>query len=231
MEKKFAADLYVDRISSKLAKLADPESAVKMSNYMQKKFDFFGIKAQPRRKAVGEFFEKEQRPAYNNIELVIKKMWSLPEREYQYVGTELLIKYQQQYQLDIIDLFEFMLLNKSWWDTVDVIAKKLIGSYFKIFPAQIKPFTDRWLASDNIWLQRTCLLFQLAYKEKTDQALLFNLCCSLQTSQEFFIQKGMGWALREYSKTNPSAVEKFIKVTKLPTLTIRESLKIIKKRK
>lgn len=159
---------------------------------------------------------------------VVKKFWQLPEREFQYFAQELILKYEDDYTEDIIDLFEYMLTNKSWWDTVDHIAKKLVGEYFKIFAEKKDQKIKEWLDSGNIWLQRTALLFQLGYKEKTDAQLLFDVIERLKNIDEFFIQKAIGWSLREYSKIEPLAVVKFTNSHQLSSLAKREALKIVK---
>jgi len=112
-----------------------------------------------------------------------------------------------------------------------MIAKKLVGEYFKIFPNERDKNIEEWLNSDNLWLQRTTLLFQLSYKQKTDVKLLFILIKRLKSIDEFFIQKAIGWSLREYSKVNPNVVEKFIKDNNLSKLSSKEGLKIINKNK
>ena len=122
-----------------------------------------------------------------------------------------------------------MITHKSWWDTIDRIAKKLVGEYFKVFPDKVDPYIEKWLESDNIWLQRTCLLFQLGYKEETDVDLLFKLVEELSEIDEFFIQKAIGWALREYSKIDPEVIRNFITSHDLSSLATREGLKIINK--
>lgn len=88
-----------------------------------------------------------------------------PEREFQYFGSELVERYKTQFKRDIINTFEYMVTNKSWWDTIDRIAKKSIGEYFKTYPEKKDEYMDKWFSSNEIWLQRCCLLFQLAYKE------------------------------------------------------------------
>ena len=110
---------------------------------------------------------------------------------------------------------------------MDYIASNLVGSYFNIYPGKIRETTDRWMASQNMWLQRTCLLFQLKYKNKTDESLLSGFIDQLTGSKEFFIRKAIGWSLREYSKTNPDFVLSFVRARELSGLSEREALKWI----
>jgi 3-methyladenine DNA glycosylase AlkD len=119
---------------------------------------------------------------------------------------------------------EELICTRSWWDTVDWV-NKLVGLHFRRYPDLIKPVTERWMASGNFWLQRVCLIFQLTYKDKTDSDMMFDYVRRLADSKEFFLQKGAGWALRQYAKTNPDAVLEFVLNTRLAPLTRREALK------
>lgn len=126
---------------------------------------------------------------------------------------------------EFISFYEELIQTKSWWDTVDWI-RKMVGVHFQRFPHLIIPTTEKWMASNDIWLQRICLIFQLTYKEKTDFALMKKYILQLANSKEFFIQKGAGWALRQYSKTNGKGVAEFINANpQLAPLTKREGLK------
>ncbi|KXS36808.1 MAG: hypothetical protein AWU54_2366 [Candidatus Frackibacter sp. T328-2] len=228
MQKNDSIDEYIEDITKAYLEKANPEYAPKMEQYMRNKFEFFGIKAQPRRKATRKFMRKNNRPSYDEVDIVIKKLWNLSEREYQYFAMELLERYRNEFTKDIIKLFEYMITDKSWWDTIDRISKKLVGEYFKFFPGERDYYIESWIDSGDIWLQRTTLLFQLAYKEDTDVQLLFNLIKRLKDIDEFFIQKAIGWSLREYSKIDPEIVKRFINEHELSSLSRREGLKVIK---
>jgi len=125
-----------------------------------------------------------------------------------------------------VQFLEDLILTRSLWDTVDGL-NKLVGLHFKQHPSLIRPVTERWVESGNIWLQRVSMIFQLTYKDKTDADLMFDYIRRLSKSKEFFIQKGVGWALRQYSKINPEAVAQFIAATPLAPLTKREGMKAL----
>jgi 3-methyladenine DNA glycosylase AlkD len=129
---------------------------------------------------------------------------------------------------EIISLYEYMIVNKSWWDSVDFLASNLVGPYLMKYPERITELTGEWMRSENIWLQRTCVLFQLKYRDQTDTVLLSSFIEQLKGSKEFFIRKAIGWALREYSKTNPEFVKSFVADQKLSGLSEREALKWLK---
>jgi 3-methyladenine DNA glycosylase AlkD len=141
------------------------------------------------------------------------------------------MKYKKVWTANDIRLFEYMVLNKSWWDTVDYISNKLIGPWLLKHPEQILPVTGKWNRGKNMWLQRLSLIFQLTYGMKTDKQLLEQHILTLQRSKEFFVQKAIGWSLRQYSKYDPKWVTGFVKSTKLSTLAHREALKVISRGK
>ncbi len=117
-----------------------------------------------------------------------------------------------------------MIVNKSWWDSVDTTAK-WVGVFFKKHPDLTKVTTERWITSDNIWLQRMSIIFQLAYKKDTDVNLLFDYVLRKADSEEFFIQKAIGWALRQYAKIDAQRVKTFVNSHEFAPLSRREALK------
>jgi 3-methyladenine DNA glycosylase AlkD len=122
-----------------------------------------------------------------------------------------------------------MVTNKSWWDTVDFIAVKLIGNYFKVFPELKEDYINKWIASENIWLQRSALLFQLKYKKDLDPKLMAYTIKQLLGSKEFSVNKAIGWVLREYGRTNPNWVLDFVNTTStISNLSKKEALRLIK---
>jgi 3-methyladenine DNA glycosylase AlkD len=105
-----------------------------------------------------------------------------------------------------------------------------VGIHFRRFPELQYKYSRKWIRSDNIWLQRVAILHQLMYRKDTDEKLLHEMILYRKQSTEFFVQKGAGWVLREYSKANPAAVKAFVKQNPdLPALTKREALKWLKK--
>jgi 3-methyladenine DNA glycosylase AlkD len=156
---------------------------------------------------------------------VLHLCWQWEEREMQYVGMELAYRCRKQMVQADINLLESILVVKSWWDTVDFIASNLIGHYFFTFPGQIEIITQKWINSKNMWLIRSCILFQLKYKEFTNFKLLQQFIHQHKYSNEFFIQKAIGWSLRQYAKFDAYAVRAFVTETELKTLSRREALK------
>lgn len=218
---------YIRTLQSEYERNADAENAVGQKAYMKNHFEFYGIKTPIRREIQKPFLARESLPPKKELEELVKTLWLKPEREYQYFTQELTYKYHKQVEKKDVALFEFMVVNKSWWDTIDFIAPKLIGEYFKKYPEQRDGCVKKWIASDNIWLQRSSILFQLNYKDNTDTEFLAYVINSLLGSKEFFINKAIGWILRNYSKRNPDWVIEFTNKTNLHNLSRREALRLI----
>lgn len=205
---------------------ADPVTAAPMAKYMKNKFDYFGIKSPLRKEISKPFLLKNNLPSTQRLQEIVIEFWNQPQRELQYFAMELLQKYSKVSPVDWINLYEDLITQKSWWDTVDGIAAWNVGDHFQKFPEQLVPYTTKWMDSENIWLQRTCLIFQLRYKEQTDFKLMKSFIIPLSTSKEFFIRKAIGWALRQYSKFNPLVVKDFVAQQPLSNLSQREATKI-----
>lgn len=223
----FSLKMMLVNIKKAFEENRNDENAGPMKAYMKNQFKFLGIKSPERRELSKPFLTKTSLPHKEQIWPVIREFWKLPEREYQYFGMELFEKYNKVVEKSWIDHYEYMITQKSWWDTVDFIAITLVGNYFTHFQDQIEPVTKKWMKSHHIWLQRSCLLFQLKYKGNTDTDLLTSFIIPLVESKEFFIAKAIGWALREYSKTDPHWVSKFVSNHTLQPLSKKEALKRI----
>lgn len=202
-----------------------------MKKYMRNQFEFFGIKSTERREMCNEYLKKHSLPERGELQKIIKELWNSEERELQYFAMELFAKCKREWTVEDVSLIEYLITCKSWWDTVDFIASNVAGLWLKKFPEMIKPVTEKWNNSENIWLQRTSILFQLKYKKDTDLNLMFKYIKRLSSSKEFFIQKAIGWILREYSKTDARAVKQFVDSQKLMPLSRREALKVIERKK
>ena len=204
---------------------ADADIAVGMKQYMRNQFEFLGLKTPVRKELARQFLKEYGLPPKDILASIIYELWQMPEREFQYFALELFRRFKKQLEPDDVELIEYMIIHKSWWDTVDGIAPNLAGELFKRFPEMIPIQTTRWIRTDNIWLQRTAILFQLKYKDKTDMELLFKIILTFKTSKEFFIQKAMGWALREIAWRDAGVIQNFVSSHELPALTKREALK------
>ncbi len=222
---------YLDNLLKECRLLAEDKYAGDMARYMRNQFVFLGLRSPVRDRLFKDHISKFGLPKYEETKEMVKYLWELPEREFQYIAMSFLIKSKKYYLEEDINLFEKLIVTKPWWDTVDGLASWVAGTYFIRYPHQIKSVTRLWMDYGNIWLQRTSLLFQLKYKEKTDEDILFTYIRELSGSKEFFIQKAIGWALREYSKSFPEKIREFVKTHTLSNLSTREALKVINRKK
>jgi 3-methyladenine DNA glycosylase AlkD len=216
---------YVKDLERFLRPYANAANAKPMRAYMKDQFSFLGIKSPERKTLLAEFISRHGLPKPENLEGLARDLWKLPEREFQYYAIDLLERSGKHLKPDNLPLIEDLICQKSWWDTVDAIASHLVGKTLLSYPEARVGWIGKWRKAENLWLRRSTLLFQLSYKDKTDQRLLFDLIKDNLGSTEFFINKAIGWALREYSKTNADAVRRFVKATNLAPLSKHEALK------
>jgi 3-methyladenine DNA glycosylase AlkD len=202
----------------------DPQTAKAMSAYMRDQFPFLGMKTPLRREILKKFLLTNP----PNIDW-IPLLWQLPEREYVCVAIDILSKIKKTLVPRDISLIENCIITKPWWDSVDGLATNIVGYLFRKYPLLQAEYAKKWNQSDNIWLNRSAILFQLHYKEETNETMLYNFILNHASSSEFFIQKSIGWALREHSKTNRTSVVAFIKNHNLKPLSKREGLRWLKK--
>lgn len=204
----------------------DENNAIAMKRYMKDNFEFLGIKKPTRSKLQKEYIKNISKENIIDKELV-NKLWQ-EEREFQYLALDYLIKNKKKLVKEDITLLEKLIITKSWWDSVDLLASNLVGEICKKYPELIEQYILRWSSDKNLWLRRTAILYQLKYKDDTNTELLEQIIKNnLNNEKEFFIDKAIGWALREYSKTNSQWVREFIENNKLSNLSKREGSKYI----
>ena len=216
---------YLTPLVSLFAQNADPAQAAPMKRYMRDQFEYLGIKSPKFSELMKGYIANYGLPSIAELDIIARELWSLPEREYQYIATSLISRLENQLPSNFIKILEHLLTHKSWWDTVDTLAGGTVGVHFRRFPAIREKYLAKWRKSENFWLRRTTILFQLGYKKETDFDLLCELIRENLGSKEFFINKAIGWALRQYAWTDPQAVKKFVKATPLHPLSRREAMK------
>jgi 3-methyladenine DNA glycosylase AlkD len=217
---------YTKSLKLFFEKQANPLNAAPMKKYMRDQFEYLGIKSPQVTALLREFIKTNGLPPFETLDLISRELWGLKEREFQYIAMNLIEKYEKKLEPEFIETLEYLMTAKSWWDTVDLLASHPVGAIFKKYPKVKEKYLQKWRKSENIWLRRTTLLFQLGYKKETDFDLLSEIIKENLGSDEFFINKAIGWALRQYAHTNPTPVKKFVKHTKeLHPLSKREALK------
>jgi len=221
----FLVEEYIKSLAIQFEKHSHRDIGIGQTAYMKNRFAFWGIKAPQRRVIQRPFLRKEKLPPKEYLEEIVNVLWTYPQREFQYFGMELVHKYQDQFNQKDIHLLNFMITHKSWWDTVDYIAAHLIGRYCISFPENGMTFIQQCMDSGNLWLRRTSILFQLHYKDRTMPHLLEETITHSLGTGEFFIDKAIGWALRQYARTHPKWVLDFVERQELTPLSRREALK------
>jgi 3-methyladenine DNA glycosylase AlkD len=178
--------LYTEKLWTYLKELENKEEATKMKQYMKGHFEFFGIRAPVMNKSLKQFLNENKLPEHSELFSFLKEVWAKPEREMQTAGIAVADRLKEKMAKKDIEWIEYIIVTKSWWDTVDHIAKHIAGFYFQKYPETRKSVLDRWIASENIWLMRSAILYQLGYKEKTDKERLGQIIKATKYETDFF---------------------------------------------
>lgn len=204
---------------------ANPEKATKMSAYMRHQFRFLGIPTPQRRQISKNYFKQNQSTQIDWA--FIDTCWQKEEREFQYLAIDYLLRFSALLDKQDLPKIQVLITQKAWWDSVDAL-NAVVRAMVLAFP-ELKTTMLEWSTAENFWLRRVAILHQLLLKERMDRALLQQILSNNLNQTEFFINKAIGWALRDYSKTNPAWVKDFIQANQaqLSTLTIREGSKYL----
>lgn len=217
----------IELIISAMQKQENFVYAEKMSAYMRHKFDFYGLMATERKSIQREIFLLLKKEIQNADRwYLVRELWEKPQRECMYFAIDWINTFPKKtYAITDIRELKFLLLNQSWWDSVDSIASNILGKYNLQFPENQIYWLNEWRESENIWLRRSCIIFQLKYKNNTDWELLKEIIIENKHDNEFFIQKAIGWSLRQYAKFQPEFVKEFVENQNIVGLARREALK------
>ncbi|MBL8774697.1 MAG: DNA alkylation repair protein [Acidimicrobiales bacterium] len=225
------ADEVVARWQAAFEPAADPERAGPMTAYMKGHFPFLGITTPQRRALARSAVAGLPAPEEADVMAVAAAAWALDPREYQYAAVDYAVRWVRRCSPDFLPVAERLVSTKSWWDTVDLLAANVVGPLVAATPA-LRADMDRWLVSDDLWLARSAILHQLRWKADTDDDWLFAACLARAADTDFFLRKAIGWALREYTKTDAAAVRRFVADhdAELSGLSKREALKWLDRR-
>ena len=200
--------------------------AESMSKYMQDKFRFLGVRGATRTEIYKKYFPDARKTKTIDWDFV-ENCWNKEEREFQYVVVYYLKAMQKFLKREDISRLKYLIVTKSWWDTVDLLAK-VVGSLVIRIEGYDQMMIE-WSKDSNIWLKRVAILYQLSLKEEVDKQVLERVLINNLGDSEFFINKAIGWALRDYSKFNPEWAREFIEKNKngMANLSLREASKYI----
>ncbi len=218
------AETVLARLVETYRPAADLERAAAMSAYMRGLFPFLGIPAPAQRTLSRAVLAGLPRPDEPDLRAVATGCWDLPEREYQYFAAGYLRRYVGTASAGFLATARTLVTTRSWWDTVDPLAVHLVGPLVRRHP-ELGTAMDTWIGDENPWVVRTALLHQLMYKESTDEGRLFRYCSAQGLHPDFFVRKAVGWALREYAKTAPDTVRRYLAASRsrLAPLALREA--------
>lgn len=202
--------------------------ASKQASYMRNKFIFIGLIRDEIKKLISEFEKLHGKISKKDSFLFCQYCTKYSEREMWYIGFKALEGYKKYYVKEDLFVLRQWIEKSDWWDIVDIIASHHLGAIARI-SNEARDNIKNWVDDPNFWLKRCAILFQLKYKKDTDSEFLFYCCKELAHEKEFFIRKAIGWALREYSKSNPNAVRAFIQenISFLSPLSIKEGSKYL----
>ncbi len=212
--------------------LRDQQKAREMAAYMKTEMPFYGIQ-KPDRIPVLKLIKRELPPGNQKEYLqAVKSLWSCPHREEKYLAIDYAVQFGDYLDISTVPVFEGMVRDGAWWDFIDPIASNIIGRILMEDRSSMTSILYKWIEDEDFWIRRTAVLSQLKHKENTDSRMLFQFCDTLKSENEFFIRKAIGWALREYSYTEPALVMEYLNANKdeLSGLSYREGIKNLLRR-
>ena len=224
---------FADAVIAALVPLADPALEAGMRAYMRDRFEFLGIQTPARRKAVANLIRAQKDASAADLLRSARMLWTLPEREYQYVAVDLLARHVRKLNPAHIAALLRLVRKKSWWDTVDALASVInrivyancVADSARVADSTVQTQMDAALASGNLWVRRVAILHQLGWRSQTDTERLFRYVTACAHEEEFFIRKAIGWALRDYARHAPDAIRRFLATNRavLSPLSLREA--------
>ena len=209
-----------------LRSIANEEESHEMSKKAREQFDFLGVKLVPRREVTYPIFDKY--PPKNDAELVsrIEDMWAQPYREIQYAACDYLFRHKGMLGGQHLNFLKKLIKTRAWTDTVDTIAACILGDLALRLPALHAKIAS-WIRDPNIWVRRSAIIFQIQYKDRTDWPLLRQFCLTCAKDDEYYIRNGIGKALSEYARINPTEVRRFVQDNSFAEQTTQEILRMI----
>lgn len=219
----------ISDLETRLEGRKNPIRAISMAKYMKDQFVYFGMEAAVRREVQRAWTPQLKSLTDRSFRWeLMHALWEKEEREFQYAAMDWLLSWPKAWisEKDGEEL-KWFIAQKSWWDTVDLLASNYVGKWALAYPELARETFEEWRYEDSFWLQRACLIYQLKFKDKVDISYLEELIQQMLPNKEFFIQKAIGWSLRQLSKTNPDAVKHILKKHPIQGLALREAKKYL----
>lgn len=224
--------VLIDALRSALHDAADPERGPVMQAYMKSEMPFLGIGANDRRSVVKEILAAHESMAPESWAATVSALWEGADyREERYAALDLLENrtYRDALTTERLPLLEQLIVNGAWWDYVDRIAAHPLGTILARDPEPTAAQMRAWALGANPWKRRSAILCQLRRGARTDRKLLYDCIRPSMNEPDFFLRKAIGWALRQYARSEPEEVARFVSAHahELSPLSRREALKHI----
>ncbi|GGS45962.1 DNA alkylation repair protein [Planobispora rosea] len=210
-----------------LSEVADPARAPAMQSYMKSAMPFLGVQAPARRAVLRRVFAEHPIGSAPEWRRAVLALWRGAEyREERYAAialTEFPVQWGQT--LYTLPIYEEMIVSGAWWDFVDEVATRRVGPLLRKFPDTMRPLMLEWAHNGDLWKRRASIICQIKFRDATDTGLLYACIEPNLSDTDFFTRKAIGWALREYAKTNPDEVVRYVAHKGISGLSRREALK------
>ncbi|MFC3456238.1 DNA alkylation repair protein [Amycolatopsis speibonae] len=219
----------VSAVRNGLAALADPAKAPSMRAYMKSEMPFLGVTSPPRAALLKHVYAEHSLPDRVSFSTAVLTLWreaSFREERYAAIALSGYRAYARWQDSELLGLYEEMIVTGAWWDYVDEVAIRRVGPIQRAEPETMTPLMLTWAYDEDKWRRRTSVICQVGAKGSTDTDLLTRAVEANIDDRDFFLRKGIGWALREYAKTEPDWVRAFVAAhPALSHLSRKEALK------
>jgi len=219
--------VLIATVRADLRAAADPVRAPQMQAYMKSAMPYLGVRVPEVRRIVHAAAKVRPPVTTDALARTIAAMWrEAAYREERYAATALLgVPPARRLQtLELLPLYHEMITTGAWWDHVDEVAHR-IGDLLMMYPAELRPTLSGWARDPDRWLRRTSVICQVGLRGATDTGLLSDVIVANLGEHDFFLRKAIGWALRDYARTEPEWVRAFVAAHELSPLSKREALK------
>jgi 3-methyladenine DNA glycosylase AlkD len=225
----------LQQLRTELTRVADVAKAPRMQAYMKSAMPYHGVPSPTLKVVARALFADLALPSMEVWRRHVLGLWrGAGFREERYAALMLAgDRRARAFQApDLLPLYEELIVTGAWWDYVDEVASDRIGPILLAHPAEMAPAMRSWSQSNDLWKRRASIISQLRFKGRTDPGLLYDCIGPSIGSREFFLRKAIGWALREYAKTDPEAVRRYVSdhEAELSGLSRREALRQIERR-
>jgi 3-methyladenine DNA glycosylase AlkD len=218
----------IETIRRELAARANPEKAPDMQAYMKSEMPFLGVQKPAREQIARAAIAAHPLDDFDAWRDTVLTLWrDATYREERYLAIRLARdrRYREHRTIAALPMYDELITTGAWWDFVDEVAIRLVGELIVRDHAAIAPRLREWAADDDLWRRRTAIICQVLRKRETDLALLYDCIEPNRADREFFIRKGIGWALRAYAWVDPDEVERYVATHELSPLSRREALR------